>query len=186
MNQISLTHAGCREALSKVFLQTFRLSWLTCSQVTTGQQMQTSCKDIRVRSYLPLNNGSDRHPDLLTTENYSRCLWTNKALALIQSSSPGSTHFQLIPQDDWIQSKKKKERLDILWTLKDKFQCQVLVNFWRRAMDHNLTRNVTNWHGSSRPGTGRLYSRWLKPPEHHWYQLQSISEVRHLHRVQRY
>ena len=38
-------------------------------------------------------------------------------------------------------------------------------------------------------GPGQEDNGWLKPPEHHWYHLQSISnisEVRGLHRAQRY
>ena len=56
---------------------------------------------------------------------------------------------------------------------KANFRCLILVNFYRGAIEGILTQN----------------SRWSNSPEHHWYHLQSISdisEVRCLHRAQRY
>ena len=46
-----------------------------------------------------------------------------------------------------------------------------------------------SWLETSQTGQKPLYSGWLKPPEHHWYHQQSISditEVSCLHRAQRY
>ena len=79
--------------------------------------------------------------------------------------------------------KKAQKRLYILW------RDNILVNLYRGATESILTGNITHWHGSSKPRTGRLYSGWFKPLEHHWYRLQNISDistVRYLHRAKRY
>ena len=146
MNQISLTHAGCREALSIVFLQTFRLSWFTYSQVTTAQQVQTSWQGhqgsiISSPEQWPYNvtYDSDRQLTLLTLTSSqlrstvsafgpTRCwLWSRVRPRAVHTSSCSL-------RMSWIQSKKKKEMLDFLQTRKAKFQSQVLVNFRRGAM----------------------------------------------------
>ena len=69
-----------------------------------------------------------------------------------------------------------------------------LTNFYRGAIEIILTGNFTNWHSSLWPRTGRLYSRWLKPPrtslvpsaEHqrHWWietSAQSTKETKRQH-----
>ena len=38
-----------------------------------------------------------------------------------------------------------------------------LLNFHRGAIESILHVNITNWHDSSQPRTGSLYSRWSKP-----------------------
>ena len=54
---------------------------------------------------------------------------------------------------------------------------KILVNFYWGAIESILTGNITNWHGSSLPRTGRLYSRWLETPEHLLYHLKNINDI---------
>ena len=54
--------------------------------------------------------------------------------------------------------KEAQKRLYFLHKLK-KLRSQILVNFYKGVIESLLTRSITNWHGSSRPRTGRLYSR---------------------------
>ena len=47
---------------------------------------------------------------------------------------------------------------------KVQFWRQVLISFYRGAIESIMTGKIMNWHGSSWPRTGRLYSGWLKLP----------------------
>ena len=97
---------------------------------------------------------------------------------------PGNQHHRgLITVITYLHSQK---RLYCVWKLrKAKSQSQILVRFYRGTIENILIGNITNWHGSSRPRTGRLCSGLLKPPEHQEYHLQSISHISKLRCLQR-
>ena len=52
-----------------------------------------------------------------------------------------------------------------VWQNESSNRSAVFIIHYRGATESLLSGNITNWHGSSQPGTGRLYRTSLVPPE---------------------
>ncbi len=120
-----------------------------------------------------------RHTPLSTSMELRWSKWT--VLGSWESASQRTCH--------GLHTEAQK-RLYILRKLKKaKFPCQVLVNFYRGAIESILTGNITNWHVLWTAQDRRAQQQVIKTTQNiigtYLLSISDISEVRCLHRAQR-